>query len=80
MLEDDICVTTQQVLVTNRPARNDSAGGSKLGNQLRQAGKGRGGEQTTTTQLSRPNPPQHLIRQTPPHDMRFVRFQMARAN
>ncbi|RVW75667.1 hypothetical protein CK203_055262 [Vitis vinifera] len=36
MLEDDICVVIQQVLVTSRPARNDSAGGFKLGNQLRQ--------------------------------------------
>ena len=44
MLEDDICVVIQQVLVTSRPARNDSAGGFKLGNQLRQVGKGRGGE------------------------------------
>ena len=40
MLEDDIYVATQQVLVTSQPARNDSAGGSKLENQLRQAGKG----------------------------------------
>ncbi|KAL6322073.1 hypothetical protein AAG906_003478 [Vitis piasezkii] len=62
MLENDVYAATQQVLVTSRPARNDSDGDSKLANQLRQA--------------SKPNPLQHLIRQTPPHDV----FQMARTN
>ena len=43
MIEDDVRVATQQVLVTNRPARNDSARSSKTTNQQRQIGKGQSG-------------------------------------
>ena len=40
MLEENVRAITQQVLVTSRPDRNDSTGGSKPANQLRQASKG----------------------------------------
>lgn len=33
MLEDDVCVTTQQVLVTNQPIKNDAAVNPKVANQ-----------------------------------------------
>ena len=45
MLEDDIRATTQQVMVTSQPARNDHAEISKPSNQLRQVGKGWNGQQ-----------------------------------
>ena len=45
MLEDDVRATTQQVLVTSRPTRNDHAESSKPLNQLRPAGKGRDRQQ-----------------------------------
>ncbi|KAL6324418.1 hypothetical protein AAG906_013022 [Vitis piasezkii] len=45
MLEDDVRVATQQVLVTNRPIRNDHARSSKPLNQLRQVNKGRDSQQ-----------------------------------
>ncbi|KAL6348443.1 hypothetical protein AAG906_005753 [Vitis piasezkii] len=40
MLEDDVRATTQQVLVTSRPTKNDHAGSSKPSNQLKQDDKG----------------------------------------
>ena len=40
MLEEDVRTATQQVLVTNRPAKNDSTKGSKTMSQRRQIGKG----------------------------------------
>lgn len=40
LLEDDVRVATQQVLVTNRPTRNDHIGSFKPSNQLRQANMG----------------------------------------
>ena len=43
MLKDNVWTTTQQVLVTNRPTKDDEARSSKPSNQLRQASKGRAG-------------------------------------
>ncbi|RVW47290.1 hypothetical protein CK203_089660 [Vitis vinifera] len=40
MLKDNALATTQQVLVTSRPTKNDHVGSSKPSNQLRQVGKG----------------------------------------
>ena len=48
MLEDDVCATTKQVLVTSRLTRNDHAGSSKPSNQLRQASKGRDNQQQSS--------------------------------
>ena len=45
MLEDDIRAATQEVLVTNRPTRNNHARSSKSLNQLRQANKGQDDQQ-----------------------------------
>ena len=45
MLEDDVRSTTQQVLVTSQPAKNDSTKGSKTTSQRRQMGKGQDGQQ-----------------------------------
>ena len=45
MLEDDVRTTTQQVLVTSQPAKNDSTKGSKTTSQRRQMGKGQDGQQ-----------------------------------
>ena len=42
MLEDDIRAATQQVLVTSRPTKNDSARSSKTTSQRRQMGRGQG--------------------------------------
>ena len=44
MLEADVYTTTQQVLVTNRPTRNDHARSSKPSIQLRQTNKGWDGQ------------------------------------
>ena len=77
MLEDDVHAAIQQVLVTSRPARNDSAGNSKPLNQLRQ--RQRAGR-TTTTKPSWSDSPQYLIWQAPTHYQRSIRFQMAKAN
>ena len=40
MLEDDVRVTTQQVLVTNRPIKNDAAANPKAANQQKQLSRG----------------------------------------
>ena len=45
MLKDNARTTTQQVLVTSRPTKNDHVGSSKPSNQLRQVGKGQDGQQ-----------------------------------
>ena len=45
MLEDNVRATTQQVLVTSRPTKNDHVGSSKPSNQLRQAEKRWDGQQ-----------------------------------
>ena len=45
MLEDDVRATTQQVLVTNHPTKNDQTGSSKPSNQSRQTRKGRAEQQ-----------------------------------
>ena len=43
MLEDDVRAATQQVLVTNQLAKNDSARSSKIVGQRRKTGKWQGG-------------------------------------
>lgn len=48
MLKDDVHATTQQVLVTNRNARNDSIRNSKPENQCRKIGKGQNKQQQPT--------------------------------
>ena len=48
MLEDDVCATTKQVLVTSGLTRNDHVGSSKPSNQLRQASKGRDNQQQSS--------------------------------
>ena len=45
MLKDNAHVTTQQVLVTSRPTKNDHVGSFKPSNQLRQVGKGQDRQQ-----------------------------------
>ena len=45
VLEDDVLSATQQVLVTNRPTKDDEAWSSKPSNQSRQASKRRAGQQ-----------------------------------
>lgn len=48
MLEDNIRAATQQVLVTSRPAKNDSTRSSKTMSQRRQMGMEQGGPQQST--------------------------------
>ena len=40
MLEDNVRVATQQILVTNRPAKNVEARNSKTASQRRQSNRG----------------------------------------
>lgn len=42
MLEYDVRATTQQVLVTNRPIKNDAATNPKAANQQKQLSRGQG--------------------------------------
>lgn len=42
MLEDDVRATTQQVLVTNRPIKNNAAANPKAANQQKQLSRGQG--------------------------------------
>ena len=69
-LEDDVNAATQQVLVANRPTRNDHAGSQKPSNQLRQASKRRD-DQQQPNQVSL-TPLSISYEKNPPNDPRSV--------
>ena len=59
ILEDDVYAATQQILVTNRPAKNDLAENFKTTSQQRQTGKRQDRPQQSNQATL--TPPQHFV-------------------